>query len=270
MFLFGLAIGSFLNVVILRARFGKSLGGRSKCFSCNHRLGIWDLIPVFSFMILGGRCRYCKSRISIQYILVEFLTGALFVLSFLHSYSVSPLYFAVWDFVSLAIISSALIVVFVYDLKHKIIPDGAVIIVGIMALFRIFVLYIGGVGGENLIFEFIAGHIAALPFFLLWFLSRGKWMGFGDVKLMLPLGWLVGWQLFLPSIALAFWLGALFVIIIKIYQKVFAPIFPALIKKLPDLHLKSEVPFAPFLIISALISLFFGSVVTGAMSIFLR
>ena len=126
-FLFGLAIGSFLNCVIYRLEKKQSfLKGRSYCPHCKHILSWQDLIPVFSFLILRGKCRYCRKKISLQYPLVELATGSLFLLIFI--YFNNLLVTRYWLLVTgyWLLITSFLIIIFVYDLKHYIIPDKVI------------------------------------------------------------------------------------------------------------------------------------------------
>src|SRR3989344_7311171 len=126
-FTLGLIIGSFLNVVIYRLHTGKSLGGRSTCMSCSTTLSWYELIPVFSFLGLKGRCKNCSTKISIQYPLVELATGLIFASLFLklQTFGVSYVYYA--------LMFSLLVVIAVYDLKHKIIPDKLSFIFGLLA-----------------------------------------------------------------------------------------------------------------------------------------
>ncbi|MBU2263542.1 prepilin peptidase, partial [Patescibacteria group bacterium] len=141
-FILGTIVGSFLNVVILRYNTGQSvIKGGSKCFSCGKNLKWHELIPVVSFIIQKGRCRNCKSRISIQYPIVELLTGLIFLLTFHvtgYSLLITNYYF---------IIFSLLIVIAVYDLRHQIIPNGFVYAFIILSLFAIFL--------ENCNLEFV-------------------------------------------------------------------------------------------------------------------
>ena len=121
-FLFGLCIGSFLNVVIYRLEKEKKLSGRSFCPHCKHTLSWKDLVPVFSFLWLMGSCRYCSKKISWQYLVVEIATGLVFLIIF----SLQYFNFTVLNLINIAFlwyIWTALIVIFVYDLKHYIIPD---------------------------------------------------------------------------------------------------------------------------------------------------
>src|SRR3989344_1494768 len=119
-FILGTIIGSFLNVVILRHNTGRNLRGRSYCLACGHSLSAWDLVPIVSFIIARGRCRYCGSKISRQYWLVEVLTSLIFVFLW-WQLAAEPLLALVY-----AVLISFLIVIAGYDLRHKIIPDQLV------------------------------------------------------------------------------------------------------------------------------------------------
>lgn len=246
-FLFGLIIGSFLNVVIYRLKYPSS-SKRSFCPHCRHNLSFLDLIPLLSFLFLKGKCRYCKKSISLQYPLVELAMGVLFVLSaynifLLRAYPISSPVFLFLFYQWLII--SFLIVIFVYDFKYFIIPDEviypAILIVGAWLLFRFFA------PGVSFKFEAINALYFALGsaiFFLSIFLvSRGSWLGFGDVKLAFFLGLFLG-QNIIVALFLAFFIGAIIGLALIISGKK---------------RLKSQVPFAPFLISGSLIALFWGN-----------
>ncbi len=204
-FMFGAIIGSFLNVVSLRFNSGKTVGGRSMCMSCGKTLTWIELIPILSFLAQRGACRKCKSKISWQYPLVEFLAGALFVLILLTFPPVTPLA-AVWTLMYI-VTACILLVIAAYDAKHQIIPDQLVYTFDVIALASVFV-------GTHTWFHvphlatLLAGPVVALPFALLWAVSRGRWMGFGDAKLALGIGWLLGMGGGINAIVLAFWVGA--------------------------------------------------------------
>ncbi len=234
-FAFGLLIGSFLNVVILRMNTGRTVvKGRSKCARCNQVLAWHDLIPVISFLGLRGKCRQCRAPISFQYPLVELTTGIVFVV--LYAHLLAPFYFTMLAWMSFVFscgIAALLIVITVYDLKHKIIPDMVVYPFILLAAASMFwkAVYFPGFG---LLQALLGGVVVALPFFLLWFLSKGKLMGFGDVKLALGMGWLLGFASGMTAVLLSFWFGgAVGLILLAISRK----------------HsMRSEVPFAPFMI----------------------
>lgn len=266
-FLFGTIIGSFLNVVIFRLNTGKSIAkGSSICMTCNRDLRWYELVPIFSFLIQGGKCRRCKESISSQYPLVEFLTGVVFVLIAYHFlptllFSASLYLFLI---VLYAFVFSLLIVIGVYDIRHKVIPDKLVYLYAFISFLSIFVntLGYGSLFVLPSLSHIIAGPIIALPFALIWYLSGGKWMGLGDAKLMLGLGFMLGLPLGASSLVLAFWIGAIVGLFIMFFSR-----------HLPDgkvgkISMKTEIPFAPFLIISAFIVFLFNLDIFALASIF--
>jgi leader peptidase (prepilin peptidase) / N-methyltransferase len=251
-FILGTLIGSFLNVVILRYNTGKSfVSGRSFCMSCSKKLSFFELIPVFSFVFLGGRCGGCKSKISFQYALVELLTGLLFLaLAFKYSHLllVHDLISFIIIFVFYSLIFSILLVIFFYDLRHMIIPDGLVYGVSFLALIpHLIQLSALGVTKYSLL-NILAGPILFSVFGLIWFFSKGRAMGFGDAKLALAIGLLLGFSAGVTSIVLSFWVGAIFGVSLILISK---------LHHNKDFGLKTAIPFGPFLIIGFLLSFFF-------------
>jgi len=259
-FLFGLAIGSFLSCVIYRLEKGKSfLKGRSYCPKCKHTLNWQDLIPVFSFLFSKGKCKYCHEKISWQYPILEISAGILFVLIFNHSIgrlvlvleqdaqNIGHFGFLVLGVGFLFYITGSLIIIFVYDLKHYIIPDkvllpaiGAVVIYQLIFNFSSFLKATEG----QVIFNFLWAGLWACAFFLFIFLaSGGRWMGFGDVKLALFMGLFLGYPNILVALFLAFFLGAIIGVGLIIFR---------------SKSLKSEIPFGPFLILGTFLALLWG------------
>lgn len=246
-FIFGLIIGSFLNVVIIRLNTQKSFGGRSGCMSCQNKLTWYELIPIFSFLGLGGRCRNCKTKISFQYPLVELITGLIFALLFLKFQDIfffNTLTF-IFTYAYYVTVFSLLVVIAVYDLKHKIIPD-------ILSLVLVFLAFLGLFFFTNYGFSphiptllgFLAGPIIAAPFAFLWLVSSGKWMGLGDAKLAISLGWLLGLSLGFSGVVFAFWIGSIVGLSLVIFSKKHG--------------MKSEIPFAPYLVFGTLLVFLFG------------
>ncbi len=229
-FFLGLAVGSFLNCAIYRLETGGSfLKGRSFCPHCSHVLGFWDLIPVLSFLFLRGRCRYCKKRISFQYPLVEISCAFLFLLVFNFQYSLFGF-----------LIVPFLIFIFVYDLKHYLIPDQAVFPALLLALsWRVFLFWKFGID-----FDFFLAFLPALFFLLLILFSKGRWMGTGDFFLASLMALILGWPDTLAAFFLAFFTGAIMGIGLILLGKK---------------RLKSELPFGPFLVAGTLVSLFWGT-----------
>ena len=237
-FVFGLIFGSFLNCVIYRLEKRESfLKGRSYCPNCQHILSWPDLIPVFSFLILKGKCRYCHKPISLQYPLVELATGTVFLLIFWN------LEFGIWDLLFRLLISCFLIIIFVYDLKHYIIPDKVIYpAIGIAFFYRLFEICLSAEAlakAENLGF----GILPSLFFLAIIIFSREKWLGFGDFKLAILMGLFLGWPKILVALFLAFFIGAIIGIELIILGKK---------------TLKSEIPFGPFLVSGTFLAMFFG------------
>lgn len=267
-FIFGTVIGSFLNVVIFRYHSGTTFLGRSMCFSCGKSILWHDLVPVVSFLALGGKCRFCRSKISGHYAVVESLTGILFMLFFWKIGGVSEflaitsfLYFTNLFF--LFTIGSLLVVIAGYDIKHKIIPDAFAYSFATLAFIKL--LFFPQFVPTS--WDFVAGPLLAFPFACLWFFSKGKWMGFGDAKLALGIGWFLGLTAGFAAVILAFWIGAVFGLVLIALGKFtqssfFASIFHHRIT------MKSEIPFAPFLILGLLFTYFVPYVMETAVVLF--
>jgi prepilin signal peptidase PulO-like enzyme (type II secretory pathway) len=253
-FAFGAIIGSFLNVVILRYNTGRSVNGRSGCMKCDYKLRWYDLIPIFSWLALKGRCRKCKSKISPQYPLVELATGLLFLgicarLTPLLSESLTIFgIFFVWDVIMISI----LVVIFVYDIYHKIIPNELSYTFAVLAfgqsLFLNLPAITNGVFETSVLLDLSAGLIFFIPFWALWFVSKGTWIGLGDGKLALGIGWFLGFVYGLSALVLAFWIGAIFSVGFLLIDKYKS--------HSRNVTMKTEIPFAPFLIIGLLIEFF--------------
>lgn len=230
-FILGLMVGSFLNSVVYRLEVGKSfLRGRSICPKCKHELAWFDLIPIFSYIFLVGKCRYCKDRISAHYPIVELITGILFLSVFLMGGLVLETLFNL-------IIISFLIVIFIFDLKHYIIPDRivyAAIIVSILWLIytKADLLSVGYALSASFGF-----------FMILVLVSKGRWMGMGDVKLAFFMGLFLGWPNVLVALFSAFLIGSIAGLFLIFRGKK---------------SISSEVPFGPFLVAGTFIALFEG------------
>lgn len=241
-FIFGAIIGSFLNVVIFRYNTGRSVGGRSACFSCGKTLRWYELVPIASFVVQRGRCARCRSVISPQYPIVEVVSAIIFLLIgwdlFSEEISSYRTFFASYEM----IVWSLLIVISAYDMRHKIIPDGLV-----YAFIALSVVSVFGfretIGGFSLEYFLTGLCLAAFPA-ILWLVSRGRWMGLGDAKLLLGAGFLLGPTLGVSALVYAFWSGAVVsVFLLSVKGKGFT--------------MKSEIPFGPFIILGMAIAYFF-------------
>ncbi len=256
-FILGLIIGSFLNVVICRLNTARSFGGRSACMSCQNKLQWHELVPLISFFALKGRCRGCKTKISIQYPLVEFSTGLIFALLFFKFSALLAsgdiLVFAI-TYAYYAALFSLLVIIAIYDLKHKIIPDTLSFIFGAFAFTGLFFFYNNGaISGFYLhipsTLEFLSGLLITSPFAVLWLVSSGKWMGLGDAKLALGIGWLSGLAGALSGLVIAFWAGTVIGLTLVILSKNK--------KNRLGIKMKSEISFAPFLALGAFLAFIF-------------
>jgi len=236
-FFVGICVGSFLNCVIYRLEKKESfLKGRSKCPFCSHPLTWKDLIPILSFLLLKGKCRYCGKRISLQYLLVEFFTGVLFFLT-------SFFAFSFFELIYLFLIISFLIVIFVFDLKHFLIPEKVIY----SAIILSFVYQIiQGVDSLSFFEYFKNLGLALIPslfFLIVVFVSREKWMGMGDFVLSFLMGLILGFPKILIGLFFAFFFGGIIGIGLVISGKK---------------RWKSHVPFGPFLVGGTFLSLFLG------------
>lgn len=197
---------------------GRGIGGRSQCFSCNKTLVWYELIPVVSYLIQRGKCRSCRTRISLQYPLVELVTGIAFAgVAWQVPFFDKPVSFIAW----LTVISVSMIIA-VYDIHHYVIPKKPL---GI--LFAIAIML--GFHGWGSI-------LVPLPFLVLWFISRGAWIGFGDVELMVCIGMLLGISGGISAVVLSFWIAC-------------AVLLPWVgIQTLRKKTVSHTIPFGPFLL----------------------
>jgi len=234
----GLIIGSFLNVVIWRFDDLKSIiKSRSHCPKCKKTLTWYDLIPLLSYVLLWGRCRYCKKGISLQYPLVEAGTALVLACLYYHfGFSILSLF--------LALISCILIVIFAYDILKLQISDFLVILTASLWIIYLAIGYFFIHHSLFIILNSIYGALALGGFLaLMVIVSREKWMGAGDIGLGAVLGALVSWPNVLVGAFSAFVLGGIFgVILIGLKKK----------------EMQSQLPFAPFLILGMFVALFWG------------
>lgn len=236
----GLSVGSFLNVVILRFDDIESIiKTRSHCPKCKKNLPWFDLVPFFSYIILAGRCRFCKKFVSWQYPLVELATALIFVLIYLQ-YGLS------WESFFLIFIFSLLIVVGAYDWLHSEIPDILIYSAAIFTSgFIVYTLWqLADLTNFNAWLSYIYGLAVGLGFFgFLVVTSRQKWMGWGDVLLGSLMGLILGYPNVIVALFLAFLLGSLVSLILMLVKKK---------------TLKDAIPFGPFLVASTFIAFFWG------------
>ena len=244
-FLFGLCIGSFLNVVLFRLdRKDGILTGRSECRNCLHQLHWYDLIPLVSYLYLGGNCRYCKAEISIIYPLVE-LTAGLAVFSY---FSINGPIFGIGGIFHLVFIVLFLLLIF-FDALYFILPD------------KIVFTAIGAALGYDIIFRrldlynlLLSGFLFSLAFAIIYLVSRGEWMGFGDVKLVFAIGLVLGYPLGVFAMVVAVWTAALWGIILLLLKKATR---------------KTALPFGSFLSAATIVFIIFENVITEKITAYL-
>lgn len=240
-FIFGLIIGSFLDVVITRFHTGKSINGRSRCLSCGHTLSWYELFPLLSYLVLRGRCRNCGARIKARLLWMELLTACLFVYAYVFAASFLAFLIGI-------VLLSLLIVIAVYDIDHMVIPHEfvfaafacalAVVAYQLWPVFDLFALA-SHAASAAMTFVFYGG---------LWIVSKGRWIGLGDAKLAAPLALMLTPLEAFSMIVFSFWIGAVVSVAILLIQKLLQSGKHHLPFLRVPLTMKSEVPFAPFMI----------------------
>jgi len=246
-FVFGLSAGSFLNVWLWRIRENISIvRGRSICPHCRHQLAWYDNIPLISFFRLGRKCRHCQALISWQYPMVELVMGILFL--FVACWHVGEEIFVTPEMISEWVIIFFLVFIFIYDLKYKEILDVATIPLAVIVY--LLTIAMGWYTWQNLLLGVVIGG----GFFLLQYLiSKGKWIGGGDIRLGVLMGAILGYPTIIFALGLAYVLGAvvsLFLIAIK--------------KK----TMGEETPFGTYLVAATFVAMFWGEqIVTWYLSL---
>lgn len=248
--IFGLFIGSFLNVLADRLSKEQSIGGRSKCDKCKHVLSWYDLIPIISFTLLKGKCRYCRAPIAVGHLHSEVLTGVIFILT----WYLSNQFYGLLQFHILHLVTASILVVMLLsDFRYQIIPDEMQIGLGITAIVKFFLLTINfyapiipQIVSMEFLYQFAqfigGGIIVMLPLLVIFLITKGKGMGFGDVKLTFNIGLLLGLWNGLYALYIGFISGGLVGALILLTKRG---------------KLKSKIAFGPFLIFGTYIVLFY-------------
>lgn len=249
LFVFGLAIGSFLGALTYRAPLNIKISkGRSKCPKCHNTIAWYDNIPLISFLLLGGKCRFCKKSISSRYPVIELATGIIFVLIFLFRDSISQNInwlngMGVFLVPTALVIGALLLAVAVIDWEHQLILDEFVFV----GLFLVLILFLY-LDFQQLFVNLLSGVIAALFLLSIHLLTLGRGMGLGDVKLAVFVGAVLGPPLTLLWIFLAFIIGGVVGVILLGLGKA---------------KMKQKIAFGPFLVVSAFLVIFFGYSLKG-------
>ncbi len=235
-FIFGLCIGSFLNVCIYRLPASKSISHpRSSCTSCNELIPFYDNIPVLSYVLLRGKCRFCREPISVRYPIIELLTGWFALITFLkYGLSLEALIYFVF-------IAALLVITFV-DIDHQIIPD-------IISLPGIPIFFLASFGLsqinwlDSLIGILVGGGSLLLVAWIYSLITQKEGMGGGDIKLLAMIGAVIGWQGVLFTIFVASAVGTLAGMLVMLKSRK---------------GMKLKIPFGPFLAIGGIAYIFFG------------
>ena len=241
-FIFGASIGSFAQVVASRLHVAPIMKGRSKCLSCGVALRASDLVPVLSYLFLGGKCRYCKSKYGISALVIELLFGITFLLLYkLILIEQSTLLVSLLWLTYYTVLFIVVGVMALYDRIHSYIP------LPFLATFLALCAVMFGrrMFDEPNITTLLSPFFVAVPFFLIWFVSKGKGLGFGDVILFFGVGAFFGSLQGFAVLMISVWMGAAYGLYFKYI----------LSKKKKGV---TPIPFVPFIVIAFLIVLFTG------------
>jgi prepilin signal peptidase PulO-like enzyme (type II secretory pathway) len=242
----GLIIGSFLDVVLTRFNTGASLQGRSRCLSCGHTLSWYELMPLLSYVVLRGRCFNCGSHIPLRLLTTELLTASLFVWSYVT--------FGMSIFLAPALVLVALLVLItLYDYDHMVIPHFFVYALLGVGFLYMCMEYAQFGNSFTPVFHFASALGASSFFGLLWFFSKGRWIGLGDAKLAFALGLFLSPIEAFSFVVFSFWIGAGVSLLVLLCMRILHSGQKHLRFYSLPLTMKSEVPFAPFLVASFLI-----------------
>lgn len=241
-FIFGTTIGSFVNVIVSRLHVAPIVSSRSKCLSCGKELSFKDLIPLVSHIFLKGKCRYCKTPYGIESFVVEIIYGLLFVvlsnLIILKQFDFYHMFFWAFYYTLLFVVLG---VMALYDKKHTYVPVYFLMLYSVLCLLMLLMRYVS----DPTYLVLLGPIVISLPFLIIWIVSKGKAIGFGDIILFLGVGSFFGIAEGFSVVLISVWIGAIV----------------GLIMKLTNIGIKrgtSEIPFVPFIIISFLIILFTG------------
>lgn len=253
LFVMGLVWGSFLNVVIFRMSHGKSIAdGRSICPKCRHIIPWKYNIPLLSFVLLRGKCAFCHKKISIQYPMIEALTGVFFVWWFVVGFNFFKLVGNPWSYIQplfWLVVGMVLLAIFIIDLLYMVIPFGLNLTLFTLALaYRVGLTSFGIMSGTDFLRALAAGAGVCLIFVVLQtvtkLVKRVDGFGLGDIYLVPSLGLLLGWPKIVPGMFVAFVSGSMVGLILIVLRK----------KKLSQ-----YLPFGPFLILGTVASLLWGA-----------
>ena len=255
-FILGGAVGSFVNLVVDRLYIKNYWKGRSICDNCAKKLSWYELIPVLSYIFLKGKCKQCKTFFGKYHFWVEIIFGIIFLLTYifvLENYFLNNIFqkeiltgilFSLFS-VFLYIIFG---VIFLYDLRHKLVPLGSaltLIIIGLaFQVFKIVNFYSYYTSFSTIFWlDIFSGFLIALPFTLIYLFTKGRGVGMGDILIFFGIGYLAGFIYGLTIFLFSVWIGAIFSIILLLWKG-------------KSYNRKSQIPFAPFIILATILVLF--------------
>ncbi len=237
-FIFGSIIGSFLNCLSWRLKNRKKFVlTRSQCPKCGIELKWWENVPILSFLGLRGKCRYCEVKIPLNYFLTELFSGLLFVWVFWFNSGSNIIGLDLIKIFLEFFIVSILLFVFLHDILYKEILPGAIWLgLGVVLVYQFFLQTdIGGIfWGAVLGFGFFAFQ---------YFISKGRWIGGGDVRFGFLMGALLGVKKIIVALLFAYWFGALVGVLLIIFKK---------------RKMGSEIPFGTFLAVGTILAMYYG------------
>lgn len=242
-FIIGVSLGSFINVVVIRLAVNEKINGRSHCRDCGAQLAWYHNIPLLSYIFLRGKCASCRQHISWQYPIVEATAGILFLLGVY----VMPIGDWLW-LITFWVLAAYCLTLFLFDFKYKVLPD-VVTLSGAVVIFILNLLR--GLPLTNLL---LAAAIAAGFFAVQYFISRGKWLGSGDIRLGALMGLSLGWPKVAAALIISYWVGALVGVILILFKN-YGP--------------KSEIAFGTLLTVSTVFVFIAGDWLVQAYYLFL-
>ena len=246
-FIYGASLGSFANLIADRLRVRTIFKGRSMCLHCGKKLTWRELFPVLSYLVQKGKCSGCKSDISQMYFWSEMVCGLLIaflplVITQYVDVAASPanLLYGVFLFFVISASLALCIAIAIYDLRHMVVPfEPAMVLLSIGLLASTVRQYMLGFN----LYDFFAGALVAAPFAFMYILSKGKWVGMGDVLMYAALGFVLGLPIGATTFFYSVWLGSFISLFLLIMHK-------------REYNLKSEIPFTPFIIIGAILAFY--------------
>lgn len=239
-FIFGASIGSFVQVIATRLNVAPVMKSRSKCLSCGEALRIPDLVPVLSYLFLGGKCRYCKSIFGVSALIIEISFGLVFVLLYklvLSGQASMIVSFAWLCYYTLLFVTLGVIAL--YDKAHNYIPAVFLYVYGILTFLMMVFRYMNDPSWGVL----LDPVLTALPFLLLWLITKGRGLGFGDILMFLGVGAFFAFSQGVVVLLLSVWIGA----IVGLYLKYFG-----MYKGKQNI----AIPFVPYIVVAFIIVLF--------------